>query len=90
MSLISIGMRLRWVTLGNTLRLHSFSFKINAVTLVTLLRARIYARGHHAHSSSTPKIIPAHTEMLQMSVTSVTALIFNVNNRNRIVLPSVT
>lgn len=47
MSLILLGTWLRSVTLGYTLWLHSFPFKIKAVTLVTLLRARTYACGHH-------------------------------------------
>ncbi len=83
MSLISMETRLHSVTLGYTLRLHSFPFKINAVTLVTLLRARICARVHHARTTPNPQMISARTEMLQMSVTSVTSLICNENNRNQ-------
>jgi len=78
MSLISIGTRLRSVTVGYTLRLHSFPFEINAVTPVTLPRARIRAR----ISLRGAKDSRAHG-ILQTSVTRVTTLIFNGNKRNR-------
>lgn len=49
MYLNSIGTRLRSVTVGYGLRLHLFSFKINAVTVVTPLRGRACRRAR-AHA----------------------------------------
>jgi hypothetical protein len=79
MSLISLGTWLHSVTLGYTPGYTLFPFKINEVTLVTLKRGRAYTGKTYLHANEKTL---ARTELLQMSVTSVTSLICNGNNRN--------
>ena len=82
MYLNSLGTWLRSVTVGYGLRLHLFSFKINEVTVVTPLRGRACRRAR-AHAWRPKQKNFRARGLLQMSVTSVTSLIYNVNKCNR-------